>query len=647
MMNLALSVALLGSCASASSVNLDWSILTDFTARYKVDIVPGIVPGSPYSPYTSGTESGVIQADVVKEKLRIRSHGRATFATNGPDLGMKPAFDGAHVRGTGEFLFDGSTGVAAVRAKVGGTGHMGHMGPLEFCVKVNLPPTMMPPKAMVKASLEQAEQQVDAAMAHLPPHQDMTICLSGPSGCQSPPEQVAVWAQPMDSMEGDPTGYVALRLNGAPFGAGVTTPADGKWNPLIKFPSWKHGAGELQEFSCTPSASTSAAKFMANPEASQILNVFDDLIARMRSSSSMDEALKSFPLRPSKLFKDAAAMELSAIKPDWKILTDFTATYKVDMTNLIAVAPKGALPYASGKESGVIQADIVKRKLHIKSHGEATLNDDSSSDAPPPLWGAHMHGNGEFLFDGPSGIAAVRARAAVNAQTGPLGPLEFCVKVKLPPTMIPPTAMVKPMLEQAEQRADAVMAHLPPHQDVTIDDEQVAVWSEPMGPPGSGAPTGYVGFRHNGAPFGAGVVAPSNGQWHPFIKFPTWKEGAGEMKHFSCSASASTSAAMLVSDPQASKLLEVFDQVIARMHSASSLDGAFSSSLRPSLLFKDAATKELSALGTSAPQAPYLPVVIVAGAAGAIGAFIALAVMKVVKQWSPSSRREALLANMA
>ena len=104
---------------------------------------------------------------------------------------------------------------------------------------------------------------------------------------------------------------------------------------------------------------------------------------------------------------------------------------------------------------------------------------------------------------------------------------------------------------------------------------------------------------------------------------------------------------MLVSDPQASKLLEVFDNVIARMHSASSLDGSFTSSLRPSLLFKDAATKELSALGTSAPQAPYLPVVITAGAAGAMGAFIALAVMKFVRQWSPSSRREALLANMA
>jgi hypothetical protein len=632
MIIIGLSVALLGSCASAASVNLDWSILTDFEATYKVDIAH--VP-SGVLPYSSATESGVIQADIVKEKLRIRSSGKATFPNYMPgDLGP---VDGAQVKGTSELLFDGSAGVAAVRATVAGTGHMGQMGPLEFCVKVKLPPMMIPPKEMVKANLEQAEQIVDAKMTQMPPHQDVTI-----DG-----EQVAVWSSPMGPPGSEaPTGYVGLRLNGAPFSVGVVDPSDGKLNPILSFPSWKHGAGEIQVFSCSQSASTSAAKLLANPEASQILVAFDDLIARMRSSSPMDEALKSFPLRPSTLFKDAAAMELSAIKPDWKILTDFTATYTVDMTNLIKVS-HGEAPYTSGKERGVIQADIVKRKLHIKGAGAVTLKDGRGSGAPPTLWGAHMHGVGEFFFDGPSGTAAVRARASANsAQTGLLGPLEFCVKVKVPPMMIPPKEMVKANLEQAEQMVDAQITQLPPHQDFTIDDEQVAVWSSPMGPPG--APTAYVGFRHNGAPFGAGVdTPPSNGQWHPLIKFPTWKAGAGEMHDFTCAASASTSAAMLVSDPQASKLLDVFDNVIAHMHSASSLDGAFSSSLRPSLLFKDAATKELSALGTSAPQAPYLPVVIVAGAAGAIGAFIALAVMKVVRQWSPSSRREALLANMA
>jgi len=195
MVHLAWSLALLGSCASGL-IQPDWKILTDFTATYKVDMTNLIAiananspAGRPF-PFAAGTESGVIQAYIVNEKLHIRSHGRVTFS----DFAVGgEALQGAQVMGIGEFLFDGSAGVVAVRAKVKGSGHMGHMGPEEFCVKVELPPSMFPPKAMVKAGLEQAEQQVDASMAHfrhtrLSPS-TVKVWLCGPSGW--PPHTVA------------------------------------------------------------------------------------------------------------------------------------------------------------------------------------------------------------------------------------------------------------------------------------------------------------------------------------------------------------------------------------------------------------------------------------------------------------------------
>jgi hypothetical protein len=320
------------------------------------------------------------------------------------------------------------------------------------------------------------------------------------------------------------------------------------------------------------------------------------------------------------------------------------------MTNVIALGKRFGhpLPYTSGTEKGVIQADIPNEKLRIHSKGQVVIADGHESMEPPPLWGAHAKGSGELLIDGGSGVAAFRGKFSAALASGmPLGPVEYCVHVKLPQQMFPPKQMVQAQLQQGEQMVDAQMAQLPPHEDDTIDGVQVAVWKKPMGPPGSGAPTGYLALRLNGAPFGVGFLPPASGEeWHPLLKFPKWEHGAGHISDFSCVGAHHSSAAALVAHPEARRILDVYDEVLARIRTVDSMDTAFASfPQRPSELFHEAAAKELNMVEASiASDMHYTPVIVIAGVAGAAGAFVALAMMKLAKQWSTSSRHEALLS---
>lgn len=223
---------------------------------------------------------------------------------------------------------------------------------------------------------------------------------------------------------------------------------------------------------------------------------------------------------------------------------------------------------------------------------------------------------------------------------GPLG-VEYCVKVNFPQGLLPPSQVVEMQIKQVEPMAEQMLGTMP-HTDVTIDGEDVAIFQQPT-PVGRMA---YAGIRLNGAPFGVGIVPPSDGEWSPLLKFPTWKQGAGEISEFSCSKSASTSAAELLADPQASRTLAIFDEMVASLNTAHPLSMAFTSfPHRPSLLFKHAAASELSAAGSSVVgDSQSWLVLAVAGVAGVVGASVVLIASKMVSRFS---KREVLLSNMA
>jgi len=320
------------------------------------------------------------------------------------------------------------------------------------------------------------------------------------------------------------------------------------------------------------------------------------------------------------------------IKPDWKVLTDFTAQYEFDMKNVIAIAsqtPNGmAIPFTSGTESGTIHADILGERLWIRSHGALTVAKPEKSSGrdceykdqchfgeycagpfhdvpqppddgwqpppqrvgsckvctaetdpwdcftegiPPQLLGSNVHGNGEFVFDGPGGFVEMRAHVVGVPGAMPM-PFteEFCVRVKFPQGLVPPPPAVDATIKQGLKAGFAqAMRHAPPHNDVTIDGESVSVFEGWC--PAMQDRT-YVGIRHNGAPFGAGFVPPKDGEWTPLIKFPSWKHGAGDIEGFPCNPSASTSAADLIANPQAALMLGVFDKLVATLSDTQPVD---------------------------------------------------------------------------
>merc|ERR1712050_487273 len=89
-------------------------------------------------------------------------------------------------------------------------------------------------------------------------------------------------------------------------------------------------------------------------------------------------------------------------------------------------------------------------------------------------------------------------------QAGQFG-VDFCVKVHIPQGLAPPGAMLEAQLEQYKPQYAAALASYP-HQDFTIDGENIAIMEQENIGPDINA---FVGLRHNGAPFGMGIVPPA------------------------------------------------------------------------------------------------------------------------------------------
>jgi len=240
-------------------------------------------------------------------------------------------------------------------------------------------------------------------------------------------------------------------------------------------------------------------------------------------------------------------------------------------------------------------------------------------------------------------------RGKVSLIHGTPGPFaeEFCVKVKFPQGLVP-TPPDESKRQQIEHMVGGTLNSMP-HTDVTIDGNNVAIFHD-VGVFRQ-VNKAYVGIRHNGAPFGFGIVPPTTtngvGEWTPLIKFPTWTQGAGEMTEFSCAESAITSAAEMLANPQMAQTLDVFDELVASLRSSQPMSVAFASlPFRPSLLFKSAAaTAAVEPVGFASDlPVQSWSVLVVAGVAGMAGAAALLIALKIT---SLASKREVLLSNMA
>jgi len=423
------------------------------------------------------------------------------------------------------------------------------------------------------------------------------------------------------------------------------------------------------------------------------------------------------------------------IEPDWKVLTDFTATYQFDAKNLLKAGAELGVHSAEG--SGTIKFDLDGERLEIHADNEA-------KPRGPPVT---VRAAGTLAFDPKAGYIGIKARGSARGFTK--GRIEFCVTVSFPKGLMPPAQMFEQKLDMYKPMIKQQLNALP-STEMTIDGEEVEIIKVPFphsepdydGPLGSecegyeNCETGwrcqrptdaigvcqicqpgqddcnngpkcegsencvpgwrcerptdaigtcqicqmsehaigtfqqddcnsggvrwlvraspppflYVGLRPNAAPFGAGITAPKGDTWNPVLKFPTWQHGAGSIEEFSCTdmPEASTSAAELVADPEASKTLKVFEELLTSLHGIQPLNKAFGSvPARPWTIFHDAAAKELitkaNAMNNSQQQ---WPSVALAGAAGALGGVAMLfALLKLTAR--RSLRTEPLLEQFA
>jgi len=349
------------------------------------------------------------------------------------------------------------------------------------------------------------------------------------------------------------------------------------------------------------------------------------------------------------------AARASSITPNWDKLTDFSTNVRISAEHFIAFENQMRaayhLPPAPLRDfdaHGKIHLNIVGERLKMTSSGHEMYRDYVYPE-PHYLAGAEVTWTGEMVFNAPAGFVAVKEHATVSTPlVGAYGStfvIDDCVNLHFPQGLLPPPAVVQNQLTIYENRVNDDLNHLPPHQDVTVDGQNVALFQSPgLGP--NHATHEYVGVLHDGTPVGAGIVPPRHGEWDPAIKFSGWTQGAGDVHEFPC---ASTSAAEFLARPRANHTLAVFDQMMASMQEMELMrDMLVHFPAQPSLIFKSAAANELSAARDEKHPVVEgsftVPMVAGAVAAGALGSLLVLAVLKATVK---PSRREPLLADVA
>merc|ERR1719393_811243 len=261
-------------------------LYTDFSTDYDFDDTE-MVTLDPTMPKEN--EHGHIQLSIAKEKFMVKADGRITLqpadmAGAPPAMAQMPP---GPWLGHGEMRFDGPAGFASLRGNL----HFGGFAS-EFCLKFNVPPGSVPPVAAVAPDLATQEQTIAQQIQQLP-HQDMEVGTESITVFSSSPRE----------------GYLGFKKNGVPFGVGLSKPADGTWNPALKFSNWVRGAGEVDEQGCH--SVTSAVELLSRPGGLELLRKMDRAVGALQAIAPLTRGTHDLPAMPSVLVRRLAQDELA------------------------------------------------------------------------------------------------------------------------------------------------------------------------------------------------------------------------------------------------------------------------------------------------------------------------------------------------
>jgi len=308
------------------------------------------------------------------------------------------------------------------------------------------------------------------------------------------------------------------------------------------------------------------------------------------------------------------------VKPDWNLLTDFTTNYAVN-TKMLSQMSGGRM--AAKEEHGVVQLDIHQMRMQVKADGSVVLPplpppDEYHPPAPPYvqfLMGKNISYHAEFRFDATNGFASTRMHLDVHGN--PPISSEFCVKLNVPPGILPVGAMVGQKLPQTEEKIQEFF-DTEPHSDGIVDGQKVAIYSDPQTPLS-------LKFLLNGVP----VEADYFGM--PVLSFTDWHEGAGSIQEAGCNSH--TSAMELLTKPGGAEMLEALDRAMVALEMMSKFTPAGNFlPPKPSLLVRDVAKEELSQM-QGAGTFSWASTAVMGGIAGA---FVSAAIVGTL--WRPNKQ---------
>lgn len=307
------------------------------------------------------------------------------------------------------------------------------------------------------------------------------------------------------------------------------------------------------------------------------------------------------------------------VKPDWNLLTDFTTNYAVN-TKMLSQMSGGKM--AAKEEQGVIQLDIHQMRMQVKADGSGVLLPLPPPDQfPPPsnvppyaqiLMGKNISYHAEFRFDATNGFGSTRMHLDVHGN--PELSLEFCVKLNVPPGILPVGALVRQKLPQTEEKIQKFF-DTEPHHDGIVEGQKVAIYGDEK--------RLSLKFLLNGVPVEADLAGK------PVLSFANWHEGAGSIQEAGCNSH--TSAMELLTKPGGTDMLEALDRSMAALEMMSKFTPAGNFlPPKPSVLVRDVAKEELSQMQVAGTFSWASTAVM----GGIVGAFISAAIVMTV--WRPN-----------
>eukprot|EP00927_Polykrikos_kofoidii_P001328 TRINITY_DN10483_c0_g1_i2.p1 TRINITY_DN10483_c0_g1~~TRINITY_DN10483_c0_g1_i2.p1 ORF type:complete len:368 (-),score=53.57 TRINITY_DN10483_c0_g1_i2:8-1111(-) len=286
------------------------------------------------------------------------------------------------------------------------------------------------------------------------------------------------------------------------------------------------------------------------------------------------------------------------IKPDFTLLTNFTAELMVNSSRLVYLLrakPSKAFPPSDLEEylkkpalqaHAWVQADVLQERLKVvlAYKGQLPTNPQMLPPKMRGLAGLQDSLRVELLFDGLGDFVHLHVKRRDVSRFGDLS-ADICVKFSFAHGLIPPPDLVKAKL--AAMKPDIAKAlRVAPHVDGEISGEQVAVLQD--GP-------WIVGMKHNAVPFAVWLspLPPNTDitEVEPPLSISKWAFGSGVMTPLSCDGRNEIS---VLAQPEVSRALEVIDLVTATLQNIKPLHLLLSQfPRRLSLLARNAVQAEL------------------------------------------------------